>query len=73
MNHKTLFHLAAAMMLLGKLSIPFGTRLTLQKTSEPEMVPDAPPQEKIPAKHLNTGRPLRKRPAHPVIYRQVSG
>jgi hypothetical protein len=66
MNHKTLFHLAAAMMLLGKLSIPFGTRLTLQKTSEPEMVPDTPPQEKTPPRRWNKSKPLRWRPVQPV-------
>ncbi len=66
MNDRTLFQLAAAATLLGKLFIPFGTRLAVQKTPEPQMEPDAPPQEKIPPRRWNKSKPLRWRPVQPV-------
>ena len=58
MNRDILYSLAAAAMLLGKLFIPFGRGLAIEKKPKPEILPDTPPPEKIPARHLNTAMPV---------------
>ena len=58
MNTKFLYSLAAAAMLLGKLFIPFGRGLAMEKKPEPDRLPNAPPSEKIPARRLNTSMPV---------------
>ena len=65
MNHKSLYPLAATMMLLGKLIIPLGRGSALQKTPEPEVLPEPPPPEKITMRGRKVARPLRWRPVQP--------